>query len=138
MLEPELFIKHFDAKSKDVPLAAAVALGRAGSGNVSKYLPVILSTMGKGSTPQYLLLHSVKEILQQDDTESDILPFTDSLWQNIIAASQSEDNKAIGAECIGRLAIIDPQTYLPQLQVRKYSPTSTLFMSLTLAVFPQR
>jgi cullin-associated NEDD8-dissociated protein 1 len=116
-LQPQLFIQHFDVKSKDVPLAAAVALGRAGSGNVSKYLPVILSTMGKSSSPQYLLLHSIKEILQQDGTESEILPFAEPLWQNIVAASQREDNKAIGAECIGRLAIIDPQTYLPQLQV---------------------
>jgi len=33
-----------------------------------------------------------------------------------VAASLSEDNKAIGAECIGRLAIIDPKTYLPHLQ----------------------
>jgi cullin-associated NEDD8-dissociated protein 1 len=118
-LTPELFIRHFDAKSKDVPLAAAVALGRAGAGNVSQYLPVILSTMGKPSSTQYLLLHAIKEILQQDGTESEILPFAETLWQNLVAASQREDNKAIGAECIGRLAIIDPQTYLPQLQVCK-------------------
>jgi cullin-associated NEDD8-dissociated protein 1 len=117
-IEPALFIKFFPARSEQVPLAAAIALGRAGAGNVSKYLPVILSTMGKSSAPQYLLLHSIKEILQQEDTESEIIPYASTLWQNLVAASQAEDNKAIGAECIGRLTIIDPQTYLPQLQVR--------------------
>ncbi|KAH4295044.1 hypothetical protein HBH70_099080 [Parastagonospora nodorum] len=115
-IDPKLFIKFFNARSEQVPLAAAVALGRAGAGNVSKYLPIILSTMGQASAPQYLLLHSIKEILQQEDTESEIIPYASTLWQNLIAASQLEDNKAIGAECIGRLTIIDPKTYLPQLQ----------------------
>lgn len=117
-LSPEVFMKYFDIKSEEVPLAAAVALGRAGAGNISTYLPAILSAMGKKSSKQYLLLHSVKEILQQDNTESEIIPYADSLWQNLIAASQLEDNKAIGAECIGRLVIVDPKTYIPQLEVR--------------------
>jgi cullin-associated NEDD8-dissociated protein 1 len=116
-LEPSLFIQYFSVKSDQVPLAAAVALGRAGAGNVEKYLPIILQTMAQPSSPQYLLLHSVKEILQQPSTEQAIIPFAGPLWQNLVAASLSEDNKAIGAECIGRLAIIDPKTYLPQLQV---------------------
>jgi cullin-associated NEDD8-dissociated protein 1 len=123
-LDPQLFMRFFSDKSDEVKLAAAVALGRAGAGNVSSYLPLILSTMGKPSSSQYLLLHSVKEILQQDGTESEIIPFVSSLWQNLVAASQAEDNKAIGAECIGRLTIIDPKTYLPQLQVSKHITSS--------------
>ncbi|CAN9300538.1 TIP120-domain-containing protein [Alternaria alternata] len=115
-VDPKLFIKYFSTKSENVPLAAAVALGRAGAGSVSKYLPVILSTMGQPSSPQYLFLHSIKEILQHDDTESEIIPYASTLWQNLVVASQLEDNKAIGAECIGRLTIIDPKTHLPQLQ----------------------
>ncbi|KAF2851444.1 cullin-associated NEDD8-dissociated protein-like protein [Plenodomus tracheiphilus IPT5] len=115
-VDPKLFIKYFTVQSEQVPLAAAVALGRAGAGNVSKYLPVILSTMGQSTAPQYLLLHAIKEILQQDDTEAEIMPFASTLWNNLVVASQLEDNKAIGAECIGRLTIIDPKTYLPQLQ----------------------
>lgn len=116
-IDPKLFIKFFSVRSEQVPLAAAVALGRAGAGNVSQYLPVILKTMGQPSAPQYLLLHSIKEILQQEDSESEIIPYASTLWQNLVSASQHEDNKAIGAECIGRLTIIDPKTYLPQLQV---------------------
>ena len=97
-IDPKLFIKYFSVKSEQVPLAAAVALGRAGAGNVSQYVPVILSAMGKQSAPQYLLLHAIKEILQQEDTESEIIPYASTLWQNLVAASQLEDNKAIGAE----------------------------------------
>ncbi|KAL5394110.1 hypothetical protein PMIN06_008604 [Paraphaeosphaeria minitans] len=114
-IDPQLFMEYFSAKSESVPLSAAVALGRAGAGNVGKYLPVILSAMGKAAGQQYLLLHSIKEILQQE-TESEILPFASQLWNNLVAASQAEDNKAIGSECIGRLTIIDPKTFLPQLR----------------------
>ena len=119
-IRPQLFMQYFSEKAEKVPLAAAVALGRAGAGNVDTYLPSILSAMGQPSSPQYLLLHSIKEILQLEDTEGQIMPYASSLWQNLVAASQAEDNKAIGAECIGRLAIIDPKTFLPQLQVSEF------------------
>jgi cullin-associated NEDD8-dissociated protein 1 len=117
-LRPSTFTAQFKSKSDKVPLAAAVALGRAGAGNIPVYLPEILSIMGKGGNPQYLLLHSVKEILQQASISStDISNYTKPIWTMLLSASQAEDNKAVGAECIGRLAIIDPQTYIPQLQV---------------------
>jgi hypothetical protein len=61
----------------------------------------------------------VKEILQQaGNSSADISNYTNSIWDRLLKASQAEDNKAVGAECIGRLAIIDPKTYMPQLQVR--------------------
>ncbi|KAK4962183.1 hypothetical protein LTR66_012780 [Elasticomyces elasticus] len=113
-LKPEDFTSYFSVQSDKVPLAAANALGRAGAGNVATYLPVILAKMNEGR--QYLLLHSVKALLQHSSAEADIIPYTKTLWDNIVAASQSEDNKVVGAECIGRLAIIDPDAYLPQLQ----------------------
>jgi cullin-associated NEDD8-dissociated protein 1 len=114
-----VFTAQFKSSSDKVPLAAAVALGRAGAGNISLYLPEILSTMSKGGNAQYLLLHSIKEILQQASNNStDISNFTRSIWERLLSASQAEDNKAVGAECIGRLAIIEPKTYIPQLQVR--------------------
>lgn len=118
-LKPEIFTEQFGSKSDKVPLAAAVALGRAGAGNIPVYLPEILNIMDKGGNTQYLLLHSIKEILQQAGTNSaDISSYAKAIWDRLLSASQSEDNKAVGAECIGRLAIIDPKAYMPQLQVR--------------------
>jgi cullin-associated NEDD8-dissociated protein 1 len=115
-LTPQLFMSHFNAKSDKVRLAAAVALGRAGAGNIPVYLPAILTAMGQPGGNQYLLLHSVREVVQHDSTESQIIPYAETLWNNLLSASQADDNRAIGAECIGRLAVIDPKTYLPQLQ----------------------
>ena len=113
-LKPESFTPYFGEESEKVKLAAAVALGRAGAGNVKAYLPRILDWLMQGK--QYLLLHSVKELLQHSNAEDEIKPYTATLWQNIISSGQAEDNKVVGAECIGRLAIIDPVAYLPQLQ----------------------
>ena len=121
-MKPSNFTAQFKSKSDKVRLSAAVALGRAGAGNIPLYLPEITSTMQKGGNTQYLLLHSIKEILQQAGNNSaDISNYTKSIWDRLLSASQSEDNKAVGAECIGRLAIIDPKTYMPQLQVNACS-----------------
>jgi len=123
-LSPENFIQYFGDKSEKVKLAAAVALGRAGAGDVPEYLPRILNEMAQGK--QYLLLHSVKELLQHSNSEDEIRPYTQTLWENIINSGQAEDNKVVGAECIGRLAIIDPAAYLPQLQTFLKNPSPTI------------
>ena len=117
-LEPNVFTDHFNSKSENVPRAAAIALGRAGAGNINTYLPIILSYSSQAGNLQYLSLHSIKEILQHaGKAHSDISPYTKEIWNRLLASSQAEDNKAIGAECIGRLTIIEPRTFLPLLQV---------------------
>ena len=113
-LTPDTFMASFGDDSEKIRLAAAVALGRAAAGNVDSYLPKMLSALTKGR--QYLLLHSVKELLQHGGAEDEIKPYTAQLWQSIISFGQEEDNKVVSAECIGRLAVIDPAAYLPQLQ----------------------
>ena len=117
-LEPQLFSTHFNSKSDAVPRAAAIALGRAGAGNIPHFLPFILTNAGKSGQLQYLSLHSIKEILQlSSKAHSDVLPYTKEIWGKLLQASQTEDSKIIGAECIGRITIIEPKTFLPTLQV---------------------
>ena len=117
-LKPDTFTPHFKSKSDRVPRAAAIALGRAGAGNPSAYLPVILKSMNAEGAAQYLLLHSLREILQYTGkARIDISDYTEEIWTKSLASSRIEDNKAIGAECIGKLVIIAPKTYLPLLQV---------------------
>ena len=119
-MRPSTFMAQFAVRSEKVPIAAAVALGRAGAGNIPVYLPEILKTMDKGGNSQYLLLHSVKEVLHQAASNSfDISAYTKKIWDRLFIAAQAEDNKAVGAECIGRLAIINPKTYMVQLKVRR-------------------
>ncbi|KAK0727873.1 armadillo-type protein [Lasiosphaeria miniovina] len=116
-LPPTLFLEQFTNEYDKVSLSAAAALGRAGAGNVSVYVPAILQAMQKKGSTQYLLLQSIKEVLQQAAHFSiDISQFSAAIWDQILAAAGAEDNKAVCAECVGRLAIIDPKTYVPKLE----------------------
>lgn len=118
-IPPTLFLEQFTNEYDKVSVAAAVALGRAGAGNVSTYLPVILQSMKQKGGTQYLLLQSIKEILQQVALSStDIGQLSAAVWDQVLAATDTEDNKAVGAECVGRMVIIDPKTYIPKLEVR--------------------
>ncbi|GLB17184.1 hypothetical protein AtubIFM61612_007046 [Aspergillus tubingensis] len=116
-LTPELFITHFNSKSDKVRLAAATALGNAAAGNVKSYLPIILGGLEKGNPQSYLLLHSVRELLQHPEiVRPDVAPSAVKLWQALLVVSEEEDNRAVGAECVGRLALIDPVAYIPHFQ----------------------
>ncbi|KAL7945406.1 armadillo-type protein [Trichoderma barbatum] len=116
-LQPQLFLEQFHSEPDKVSLAAAIALGRAGSGNVPEYLPVILKTMEGGGNTQYLLIQSIKEILQSIPSQStDLQTYATAIWDQLIGASLNADNKIICAECVGRLATLDPATFMPKLQ----------------------
>lgn len=118
-LTPEVFIPHFSSKSENVRMASATALGNAAAGNVKAYLPTILSGLEKSDPQSYLLLHSVKELLQHPEMiRQDLAPSALNLWQALLVVSKEEDNRAVGAECVGRLALLDPPAYIPQFQVR--------------------
>ncbi|KAI0431956.1 armadillo-type protein [Xylaria sp. FL1042] len=116
-LDPTIFLHQFGDEPDKVSVSAAVALGRAGAGNVSRYLPVILNATKQQGSHQYLLLQSIREVLHQVVTSStDISAYERDIWEILFTSSLAEDNKAICAECIGRLAILKPKTYITKLQ----------------------
>ncbi|KAI1135664.1 TIP120-domain-containing protein [Hypoxylon sp. FL0543] len=116
-LKPSIFLEQFHDEPDKVSVSAAVALGRAGAGNMSVFLPTILNAIKKPGSQQYLLLQSIREILHQATASStDIRSYENEIWQLLFSASQLDDNRAICAECIGRLAIMEPKTYIPKLQ----------------------
>lgn len=119
-IPPSLFLEQFTNEYDKASVSAAVALGRAGAGNVSAYLPVILESMKKKGGTQYLLLQSIKEILQQAAFSStDISEYSTAIWEQVLSSTESEDNKAVCAECVGRMVIADPKTYMPKLEVSR-------------------
>lgn len=118
-LKADLFLEQFRTEPDKVSLAAAVALGRAGSGNVAQFLPVILKTMQNGGHRQYLLIQSVKEILQSVAVQPpDLSDYVRPIWDQLLEASKLADNRVVCAECVGRLVILDPATFMPRLEVR--------------------
>lgn len=119
-LNAEIFTKHFGDEYDKFSLTAALALGRAAAGNVEVYVPVILQSFHDAGAKRYLLLQSIKEILLQS---VDLSKFAQPIWECLLAASEAEDNKAVCAECIGRLAIVDPENYIPKLDELLGDPT---------------
>lgn len=117
-LQPSLFLEQFHKEPDKVSLSAALALGRAGSGNVQGFLPVILETMNHGGNTQYLLIQSIKEILHSISTFSELESYAPDIWTKLRQASEEADNKVVCAECAGRLVILNPSEFMPQLQVR--------------------
>ncbi|KAI6245159.1 Cullin-associated NEDD8-dissociated protein 1, C-terminal part [Erysiphe necator] len=116
-LSPSTFIAQFSTESDKVRLASAVALGRAGAGNIQHFLPEIIKAMSCEGNAQYLLLHSIKEIIQQaSNNRASIMEYIQLIWNQLISLSQIDENKGVGAECIGRLVIISPKMYLPEIQ----------------------
>jgi cullin-associated NEDD8-dissociated protein 1 len=116
-VKPELFLEQFHDEPDKVSLSAALALGRAGSGNIEVFLPVILDTMKRGGNTQYLLVQSIKEILHSISTMSELGSYAPSIWEKLRQAAEEADNKVVCAECAGRLVILNPAQFMPHLQV---------------------
>ncbi|WZH46019.1 armadillo-type protein [Fusarium acuminatum] len=116
-LKPDLFLDQFHDEPDKVSLSAAVALGQAGSGNVPEFLPIIMKNMQKGGNIQYLLIQSIKEILQSISAQStDLRKYATTIWDELLKASDNADNKVVCAECVGRLVTLDPNVFIPRLQ----------------------
>ncbi|KAJ5894761.1 hypothetical protein N7495_006452 [Penicillium taxi] len=116
-LAPNIFTDHFTSESAHVRLAAATSLGNAAAGNVEPYLDIILTGLVKSNEQCYLLLNSVREMLRHVEViRPDLASSALKLWQALLVVSGEEENRAAGSECLGRLALIDPPTYLPHIQ----------------------
>ncbi|KAG6007228.1 hypothetical protein E4U21_006247 [Claviceps maximensis] len=116
-LKPDLFLAQFHSDPDKVSLAAAIALGRAGSANAAQFLPVILAKMQGGGNTQYLLIQSIKEILHSVSLQSENLrEHAVSIWDQLLSASETTDNRVVCAECVGRLVTLDPSVFMPKLQ----------------------
>ncbi|KPI38132.1 Cullin-associated NEDD8-dissociated protein 1, C-terminal part [Cyphellophora attinorum] len=126
-VQMDVFTGCLNSTSDRVRLAAATALGSASSSNLSACLPFIIENLGQNSEQEYLYLHSLKEILQHvtDSDSKDFVPFAQELWQKLFGLSTTDDTRAVAAECIGRVAMIEPQTYVPLLTQSLQSPDAT-------------
>ena len=125
-IEISVFEKALSSESDKVRLSAAVALGSASASNIPKFLPVILEQLSASTSQDYLLLYAVKELLQRSqDNSAELAAYAPQLWEKLFSVSLAEDNLAVGAECIGRLALIDPNTYVPELHSRLQDSNTT-------------
>eukprot|EP00271_Cylindrocystis_brebissonii_P014460 TRINITY_DN35802_c0_g1_i1.p1 TRINITY_DN35802_c0_g1~~TRINITY_DN35802_c0_g1_i1.p1 ORF type:complete len:1264 (+),score=289.80 TRINITY_DN35802_c0_g1_i1:458-3793(+) len=144
----------FQSPSDEIKSAASYALGSIAAGNHAKYLPFILSQINSQDKLQYLLLHSLKEVISQPSgNESKVARIEDLKPADMEAVlgllfvhseSPEEGVRNVVAECLGKLSMMEPEKLVPALLQRLSSPSAftraTMVMALkfTIADEPQR
>lgn len=124
---PQTLIECFSASSEDVKSSSSLALGAVAVGSLKTYLPLILREIEVQPKRQYLLLHSLKEVISSLSVTqyglSQLLPSVPSIWTQLFKHSESseEGSRNVVAECLGKLVLVNPEELLPLLRDALYS-----------------
>ncbi|BES92029.1 Cullin-associated NEDD8-dissociated protein [Nesidiocoris tenuis] len=120
-LEEVIFVS-FSNPSEEVKSAASYALGNIAVGNLKQYLPFVLKEIEAQPKRQYLLLHSLKEIISCQSSSgqgvSQLMCYVPSIWELLFRHCEctEEGTRNVVSECLGKLTLIDPGSLLPRLQ----------------------
>lgn len=118
----ELLVSALGSTSEEVKSSASFALGSISVGNLEVFLPFVLNEIEKSDKKQYLLLHSLKEIISCQSANNmmsqTLTPYLEPIWALLInhCQCQEEGTRNVVAECLGKLVQINPKELLPKLQ----------------------
>ncbi|RWR90283.1 cullin-associated NEDD8-dissociated protein 1 isoform X1 [Cinnamomum micranthum f. kanehirae] len=136
-----IVIESFQSPFEEIKSAASYALGNIAVGNLSKYLPFILDQIDNQQKKQYLLLHSLKEVIARHSVDkAGQIEFQDTDVEKILkllfnhCESEEEGVRNVVAECLGKIALIEPKKLVPALKVRTSSPTAFTRATVVIAV----
>ncbi|KAI4296141.1 hypothetical protein L6164_036124 [Bauhinia variegata] len=133
-----IVIESFQSPFEEIKSAASYALGNIAVGNLPKYLPFILDQIDNQQKKQYLLLHSLKEVIVRQSVDK--AEFQESSVEKILnllfnhCESEEEGVRNVVAECLGKIALIEPAKLVPALKVRTSSPTAFTRATVVIAV----
>uniref|UniRef100_A0A0N5AZJ8 TIP120 domain-containing protein n=1 Tax=Syphacia muris TaxID=451379 RepID=A0A0N5AZJ8_9BILA len=130
-IKPELLLMEaFNSSSEELKTAASYSLGRLAVGNLEKFLPFLLKQISAQPKRQYLLLHSLKEVIGSESVDSRAMEFFRPRIEQICpvlmehAMCAEEGTRNVVAECLGKLCLAYPEYLLPRLKecVKSDSP----------------
>ncbi|XP_021751471.1 cullin-associated NEDD8-dissociated protein 1-like [Chenopodium quinoa] len=133
-----IVIDSFQSPFEEIKSAASYALGNIAVGNLSKYLPFILDQIDHQQKKQYLLLHSLKEVIVRQSTDK--AEFQASSVDKILnllfnhCESEEEGVRNVVAECLGKIALIEPTKLVPALKMRITSPAGFTRATAIIAI----
>lgn len=133
-----IVIESFQSPFEEIKSAASYALGNIAVGNLSKYLPFILDQIDHQQKKQYLLLHSLKEVIVRQSVDK--AEFQESSVDKILnllfnhCESEEEGVRNVVAECLGKIALIEPNKLVPALKMRTTSPTAFTRATAVIAI----
>eukprot|EP01128_Nolandella_sp_AFSM9_P012318 TRINITY_DN9158_c0_g1_i1.p1 TRINITY_DN9158_c0_g1~~TRINITY_DN9158_c0_g1_i1.p1 ORF type:complete len:1225 (-),score=403.02 TRINITY_DN9158_c0_g1_i1:193-3867(-) len=138
----KVVLSCFESPSEDLKTAASVALGCLAVGKLRKFLPVILEEMKNNPQRQYLLLGSMREMIvrlsgtargvKSLNKALDAHGLLDVLFQ--FTGTEEEGNRNVVAECLGKLASIDPPRVVVALKDRIGSESPETRACVTTAI----
>ncbi|CAH9086044.1 unnamed protein product [Cuscuta europaea] len=133
-----IVIESFQSPFEEIKSAASYALGNIAVGNLPKYLPFILDKIDNQQKKQYLLLHSLKEVIVRQSVDK--AEFQDSNVDKILhllfnhCESEEEGVRNVVAECLGKIALIEPGKLVPALKERTSNPAAFTRATVAIAV----
>ncbi|XP_062441137.1 cullin-associated NEDD8-dissociated protein 1-like isoform X3 [Rhea pennata] len=139
-----VILEAFTSPSEEVKSAASFALGNVSVGNLKEYLPFMLKEIGSQPKRQYLLLHSLKEVISSSPADG-LKPYVEDIWALLFKHCEctEEGTRNVVAECLGKLTLVNPSELLPRLkkQLSSGSPharsTVVTAIKFTIADQPQ-
>ncbi|KFQ04311.1 Cullin-associated NEDD8-dissociated protein 1, partial [Leptosomus discolor] len=139
-----VILEAFTSPSEEVKSAASYALGNISVGNLKEYLPFMLKEIGSQPKRQYLLLHSLKEVISSSPADG-LKPYVEDIWALLFKHCEcaEEGTRNVVAECLGKLTLVNPAELLPRLkkQLTSASPharsTVVTAIKFTIADQPQ-
>ncbi|KAL7299729.1 hypothetical protein TKK_0007479 [Trichogramma kaykai] len=117
-----IILDSFCSTTEEIKSAASYTLGNIAVGNLRAYLPFILTQIECQPKRQYLLLHSLKEIITCQSASPAgvelLLHFVPTIWVLLVKHCEcvEEGTRNVVAECLGKLTLIDPVKLLPDLR----------------------
>ncbi|XP_026163651.1 cullin-associated NEDD8-dissociated protein 2 [Mastacembelus armatus] len=137
-----VIVEAFTSTSEEVKTAASCALGSMAVGSLSEYLPFLLKEISSQPRRQYLLLHSLKEVISACPASS-LSPHLESIWALLFQNCEcpEEGTRNLVAECLGKLTLVNPAQLLPRLkqQLKAGSPVarSTVVTAVKFTIVDQ-
>ncbi|ELU01651.1 hypothetical protein CAPTEDRAFT_19001 [Capitella teleta] len=135
-----VILESFSSPNEEVKSAASYALGNVSVGNLLRFLPFVLQEIEKQPRRQYLLLHSLKEIIScqsmNDLAVESLKPYVSSIWSMLMSHCEcaEEGTRNVVAECLGKLTLINAVELLPKLKSYLSSPTALTRSTVITAV----
>ncbi|KAM7478698.1 hypothetical protein LguiA_026911 [Lonicera macranthoides] len=133
-----IVIESFQSPFEEIKSAASYALGNIAVGNLPKYLPFILDQIDNQQKKQYLLLHSLKEVIVRQSVDK--AEFQDSSVEKILnllfnhCESEEEGVRNVVAECLGKIALIKPAKLVPALKERTTNRAAFTRATVVIAI----
>ncbi|XP_070815240.1 cullin-associated NEDD8-dissociated protein 2 [Chaetodon trifascialis] len=137
-----VILEAIASTNEEVKTAASCALGSMAVGSLNDYLPFLLKEISSQPRRQYLLLHSLKEVISACPASS-LSPHVESIWTLLFqnCECQEEGTRNLVAECLGKLTLVNASQLLPRLrqQLKAGSPLarSTVVTAIKFTIIDQ-